>query len=378
MRIACVYWTTTSVGGIATHLNVLRSAAVAAGDRFDILHAQSTGGKTKTAAVFPERKWIRGGDTNIWVDGELPFHPVNVAASVKWLERNYDALLFGFICPHPNKAFLSSQREGKEHSYMPLFRSKLPKAAWVMDGYWDEYKDHALPLVKTLRAVFCPQESYAIPVRKSGVEVTISPFPFRPATGRNEPKTNHPSVLWPCQWKNIKGVTEFLGCVPNLPADFSVELYSNGIRYYQLRTEDVWKAAVGKDKFAGHDGHGRATFHGNVDHPEVVKAYQRAWFSANLQGMRTRKESYKAGSYNNTEVEALWYGACPVLHSSTKGTRMPDDLYLGVESADDIPDAMDGGRTFALSPERREAARSFVYKYHMAAARYQDIRRVLV
>lgn len=380
MRVACVYWTTTSVGGIATHLNRLRDAALAVGDTFDILHAQSTGGKTKTAAVFGERKWIRGGDTKIWVDGELPFHPTNVTKSVKWLEGRYDAVLFGFICPHPNKMFLSSQVEGEAYSYLPLFDSKLPKAAWVMDGYWDEYKELALPLVKKLRAVFCPQESYAIPVRKSGVKVVISPFPFKPAVGKMEPKTVRPSVLWPCQWKNIKGVTQFLEQVPSLPDDFEVQLYSNGIRYYQLRTEDVWKAAVGKDLFAGHNGSGRATFYGNVDLPDILRAYQRSWFSVNLQGIATRKESYKAGSYNNTEVEALWYGACPVLHSSTSGTRMPSDLYVGVTKSDELPDAMEqaarGG--FALSEDRRRAARDFVYKYHMAATRYQDIRKVLL
>src|SRR5262245_41115563 len=99
MRIACVYWYTSSVGGIATHLNHLRSAAISAGDKFDILHCRNW--KTKQPTLFPQRCWVRGGDTRIWVDGEIP----QTEEAALWLKQNYDAVYFGFICPHPTKAY---------------------------------------------------------------------------------------------------------------------------------------------------------------------------------------------------------------------------------------------------------------------------------
>lgn len=367
MRIACVYWSTSSVGGIATHLNSLRKAAIRAGDSFDILH--SSDWKRKPPALFPERQWIRGGDTRIWVDGEVPQN----AASAKWLEARYDAVVYGFICPHPTKAY-------PEPAFLPLYDVALPKVAWVMDGYWADYAEWAEPLLPRLKAVLCPLESYATPLRKMGLKnLVISPFPFSPQVGRTEPRSPTPLLVWPNQWKNIKGVTQFLEVVPEIPEEVRVDLYSNGIRYYQLRTSDAWKAAVGKDLFQGYGGEGRATFYGNVDVPEIAKAYQRAWFTVNLQGMTTKKETYRRGSYNNTEVEALFYGACPVLHVSTAGTDLPKDVYLPVTAASEIPAAVRYGidTGFALDPKRREKARDFVVGKHLASARYRDLRDCL-
>lgn len=367
MRIACIYWSTSSVGGIATHLNSLRSAAIREGDRFDILHSRDWKGKSPT--VFKERQWIRGGDTKIWVDGEVP----QTSEGAKWLESNYDVILFGFICPHETKAY-------PEPKFLALYDARLPKAAWVMDGYWDDYSHWAIPLLPKLSAVFCPLESYASPLVKLGAKVTISAFPFQPQYGKTEKKSETPLLIWPCQWKNIKGVTQFLEQVPLLPENLEVDLYSNGIRYYQLRSQETWKKAVGQDLFQGFNGSGRATFYGNLDVPEVAKAYQRAWFTVNLQGMRSRKETYRRGSYNNTEVEALFYGACPILHSSTLQTDLPRDVYLSVDKAEQIPEAISEAikNGFALDAARRRRARDFVIVKHLASNRYQDMRRLLV
>lgn len=366
MRIGCVYWKTSSVGGIATHLNSLRTAAIRAGDTFDILHSQNW--KNKKPCLFKERQWVRGGDTRIWVDGEVPQNE----EGRKWLQANYDGIVYGFICPHETKAYPTPD-------FLPLYDITLPKLAWVMDGYWDDYCHWAIPLLPKLKGVLCPLESYASPLRKLGVKnLTISAFPFQPSFGFQEPKTKHPSLMWPCQWKNIKGITQFLNIIPSLPSSVSVDLYSNGIRYYQLRTEETWKNAISKDLFQEYNGKGRGIFHGNLDMPEVVKAYQRSWFTVNLQGMTTKKDTYRRGSYNNTEVEALWYGCLPILHESTTGTDLPKDCYLIVRNAEEIPgavrEAIENG--YALDPERRSKAREYVRQKHLASNRYQDLRKL--
>lgn len=373
MRLAIVYWQMVGqVGGIATHLNTLRAGALRAGDACDILVSGPR--VSQTPGLFPERKAVKGKDNWIWADGVLPHHPANVEASVRFLERNYDAVLFGSPCPTETKAY-------PVPLFRPVYDVRLPAAMFVMDGYWDTYAEWADPLVCKVAAVLCPLDSYAAPVRARhpGTDVVISPFPFAPRTGRTAPKAATPLLVWPNQWKGIKGVKEFVGAVPNLTAaGCAVEMYSCGIEYYQMRQTPEWKAAVGRDEFGGFHGAGAATYKGNVELPVVWEAVQRAWFTCNLQGMKTRKDSYRRGSYNNTEVEALWYGACPVLHSSTRRTVLPADVYVTVDRADEIPAAVSGAAKsgFALDPARTARAREFVLDTHFYVDRYADLRRV--
>lgn len=372
MKIACIYWKTSSVGGIATYLNNLRIGAQRAGDQMDILH--SSNWKTKQPKIFEERQWIRGGDTNIWVDGEISTGTAMVRDSTRWLQENYDAVVFGTICPHQTKAY-------PQPEFLPVYEVDLPKAAYVMDGYWDTYDHWGRDLLHRVKGVLCPQESYAnvVPKEGAGREVIVSPVPFLLEKGEVE-RDSKPLVVWPSQWKNIKGVTQFLEIVPDLiDMGVRVELYSNGIRYYQLRTEDVWKKAVGEDLFQGHHGNGGATFYGNVDHPAIYSALQRAWFTVNLQGMRSKKAAYKVGSYNGTESEALWYGACPILHETTLNTIMWNDIFISVKDQTEIPGkiekAIESG--FALGVGRQSKARRFVKQYHDLDDRYSELKEVL-
>lgn len=369
MRIACIYWYTSSVGGIATHLNALRTAAIKAGDTFDILHSRNW--KTKSPTLFESRQWVRGGDTKIWIDGELPHHPSNVEESIKWLEENYDAVYFGFACPHPTKAY-------PEPDFLPLYDVNLPIASGVTDGYFEEYKDWAMRCLPKARCIFVVQPTYAEPLRKAGLKVKVSLAPFSPRLGPAKPKSKTPLVVWPNQWKNIKGINEFLDAVPHMPKSARIELYSNGIRYYQVRTEERWINAVKTDHFQQYHGKGRAEFFGNVDVNEITDALQRAWFTVNLQGLRSRKSAYQNGSYNLTEVEALFYGACPVLHSSASKTALPKETYLTTDDGEDIPDLIAGAISsgFALAESRRRIARDFVIANHLASDKYKELKEV--
>ena len=368
MRIANIYWKTSSVGGIATHLNHLRTAAIRAGDTWDILH--STNWKTKTPQVFKERQWVRGGDTSIWVDGEIP----QTTQAAKWLQDNYDAVYYGCICPHPTKAYPTPD-------FLPLYNLDIPQVAGVTDGYWEDYAEWGELCLKKLRAVLVVQPTYAEPVRATGFKnIHVKLAPFNPSTEPDLPKDTKPLLIWPNQWKNIKGINGFMESVPLIPRGVNIELYSNGIRYYQMRTEDVWLDAVKEDKFQKHNGTGRAVFFGNVDLEKIVQAYQRAWFTVNLQGMTARKTAYKKGSYNLTEVEALYYGACPILHSSTLQTNLPKDTYISIDAGVEIPQAIQNALKtgFAVSEDRREIARNYVEQNHSADKHYRFLKGLLV
>lgn len=372
MRLAIIYWRMIhSVGGIATHLNSLRTAAIKYGDTCDILMSDSQ--KSKRAQVFPERKWVAGGDTKIWIDGELPHHPTNVESSLQWLEDNYDAILFSQVTQHKTTAY-------PEPHFKAVYESRLPKASLCTDGFWDKEEHWGEELLPRLLAVFAVAPSYSIPLQKRGYSRLVqSCQPFQPRLGNSKPRSKTPLIVWPNQWKDLKGIKPFLEQVPKLHKSVGVDLYSCGIRYYQLRKEPCWREAVKKDLFKGYNGDGRAIYYGNVDQDEITDAYQRAWFTVNLHGMRSKLESYIKGSYNYTEVEALWYGACPILHERVLQTIIPRDCYIAVASPDEIPNAVHEAikSGFALSPERQRKAREFVIKYHLASKRYLDIRNVL-
>lgn len=368
MKIACIYWWTHSVGGIATHLNNLRRAALDYGDQFDILH--SLPWKKRKPRMYPNRKWVMGGDTKIWVDGDVPQN--NNGA--EWLKKNYDAIVFGFLCPGKTNRYPTPE-------FLYFYDVDLPKVAWVMDGYFDDYPEWAYALPERLDGILCPLDSYAKPLRARGVNPVISAFPFHPMKGKRPAKQPLPLMVWPNQWKEIKGVTSFLEIIPDLPSPMSIELYSSGIRYYQLRTTDTWRKAVSEDVYerGGFHGQGRAVYFGNVDLPVIHNAICRAWYTINLQGMKSKYSTYAGGSYNNTEVEALYYGAIPILHNSGLKTAIPSSTCLWLSSPGDIPGMVkDANRDrYALDPERQKTAREFVLDTHLASHRYLDMRRLL-
>lgn len=365
MRIACIYWWTPSVGGIATHLNTLRHEAINLGHTFDILHSRVW--KRKRPRVFDKRQWVSGGDTRIWIDGEIP----QTEEAARWLEANYDVILFGYICPHKASGYPSPE-------FLPIYDTRLPKAAWVMDGYWDTYSHWAEPLLPKLDGILCPLDSYALPLRKLPIKVVISPFPFKPYLGNCLEKSKTPYLLWPNQWKDIKGITRFLRIVPDLPRNVKVNMYSCGIRYYQIRTEDVWTQAIDKDHFLGFHGEGRANYFGNVDRNVIAREYQKAWITVNLQGITSRKVTYQSGSYNNTEVEALWYNCIPVLHNSTLKTDLPKECYITVKDEKEIPEKVgDILRNGMVRDQTRlERAREFVVDKHWASNRIHDVLKI--
>ena len=369
MRLAIVNWYTRSVGGIATRLNTYRRAAMQVGDSCDILLSKCL----KTGPqLFSERKWVYGGDTRIWIDGYVP-HGERVQESIDFINSNYDAVCFGFLCPHPCPSV-------KEPRFLELLQGiKLPMGAFISDGFWDKYAEWGKLCLPYLNGIAAPVQSYADTL-KGVADVQVIPFPFIPIKGEPVARSKRPLVVWPHQWKNIKGINEFLSIVPQLKPHIQVELYSSGIRYYQLRTTDIWKNAVGEDTFSQYNGTGRAIYLANVDLPRIADAYQRAWFTVSLQGMKSKKEAYKTGSYNNSEVESFYYGACSVLHESTLNTILPQDCYIAVKDETEIPDAIHEAikSGFALDPERIKRAREFVRRTHWGVNKYKQLKNLIL
>lgn len=366
-RIAVLHWATSSVGGINTSLQTLREEALSRGDTFHILASDPQ--KSKPSAVFDggQRKRVRGGDTFITIDGYAPHHPVNVQRSIEFITANYDVVITSFLCPHPTKAY------GDEPLFLPLLKgikdAGLELVGYIHDGYWDSYADFgAMTLPLCDRTMVC-QEEYAKPVLEAGFDVTPAFVPFRPFVEQPDIERDPDLVAWLPQWKGIKGIKHFYAGIPAAAErGFTVELYGNGIVYYQLRKDrETWLKHVGVDHFAAaySGGTGPAQFFGCVHENEVPEILTRASFMCDFQGHgRPKYAAYRRGSYNHTIIEAMYYGCTPVVHESVLQTPIPDHLVhpLSNEQIKDWSAFLPGFRDYPA-----EEARRFVEENHSAA-----------
>jgi hypothetical protein len=367
MRIAAIYWPTSSVGGINTLFESLRKEAHNQGDEFDVLRCGNL--KTIKPEKFAQPELIRGGDTFITIHGDCSHHPDQIEGTIKFLEANYDAVYFGYLCPHENKAY------GSDPVFMPMYTElKLPKVACIVDAYWDTYADWAIPCFPHLKRVLVSQPAYAEPLLKLGMPVQAIKAPIGVVPVKSE-RSPDSLTVWTSQWKTIKGIDKLLPHIPAISEESKVELYSNGILYYQIRTEDVWKAAVGKDHFKGFDGHGKAEFFGYVETHQIPEILARSWFMIDLQGIgKPKHEAYRNGAYNYTTIEALLYGSMPILHDQALKSDIPKDLYIAVSDPKDIPYMIKTMSADALNPVRQIQARRWVMETHSAKKMYDTVK----
>lgn len=366
MKIAAIYWPTSSVGGINSVLVALQKEAESNGDTFDVIRCGNQ--KTITPSKFSEPQLIRGGDTFITVHGECSHHPNQIKGAIKFLEDNYDALYFAYICPHANKAY------GEEPVFLPIYtETKLPKVTFITDAYWDTYKDWAMMCLPYVKKTLVTQPAYAEPLLKYGLPVQAIDAPIFPQPVRSD-RELEPLVVWTSQWKNIKGITKLMPVIPQITELTKMEMYSNGILYYQMRETPEWKAAMGKDHFKGFDGDGKAEFFGYIPLDQIPEILTRSWFMIDLQGIGNPKfKAYTNGAYNITTIEALLYGSCPILAEQAKKSVIPNEFFLTVDDARDIPDLIKQNYAFAIDPDRIQAAREWVLERHSAEHMYKQV-----
>lgn len=359
MKIAALYWPTSSVGGINTELRALRAEAERRGDTFHVFRS----GKHKNikAQVFPERKLIRGGDTFITIDGEASHHPDQLHDTINTLFK-YDQIYLAYLCPHPTKDY------GDKPLFLTLLellhRALRPITARVTDGYWNDYKEWGEATLKLCKAATYVHRASG-DFWEDNNKVRYCPAPFDPDTAYDGVKRERDLTVYISQWKAIKGIHKLLPEIPNIKGH--VELYSNGILYYQLRTSAAWKAAVGKDLFKGFDGAGKATFFGYIPLDEVPVVLRRATFMVDLMGIgKPKNQTYIDGAHNLTAIEAAWYGCCPILHSRACNV-VPLDIALFAGSARQVVSLINSkeGKAYALDPARQARAKEWADSFHV-------------
>jgi hypothetical protein len=355
MKICCLYFPTSSVGGIATNIASLRAEAGRRGDTFHALKCDNI--KSHEFTITSKLQRIRGGDTFVDIDGYAPHHPSKAAYVAKKINENYDIVYLTQMCPHATKAY------GNDPIFLPLLKGiSKPIVGNIPDGYWDTYAHWG-----NLVAALCSRIIVATPpYRPNDLDnypniPIVYGYGFDPVE-LDTPRDAERSMVWISQWKAIKGIHNFLSYLPNVEG--KQDLYSNGILYYQLRTEEKWKNAIGRDEFQGFSGSGRATFFGWQPLDVIRQVLSRAWFMPEFQGFgRPRNAAYQNGSINNTIKEALFYQCTPVIPSMTvKAYDMPVEAVRGVDSYEEAVVALNGDRA-----EKPELGKQWVLdKYHIA------------
>jgi hypothetical protein len=371
MRIAAIYFPTSSVGGINTILVELRKEAEAQGDTFEVLRCGNL------ATIKPERfepKLIRGGDTFITIHGDCSHHPNQIEGTLKFLEENYDAVYFSSLCPHPNKAY------GDEPVFLPLYEKlNLPKVALIPDAYFSTYADWGVAALRGVKKAFTTQPAFAEPMIKAGLPVKGLYAPITEVDVSEFWKSQNPSAVWTSQWKAIKGIDKLLPHIPEITKHCELDMYSNGILYYQMRETPEWKAAIAKDHFKGFDGEGKAHFYGYIDLDKIPGILAKSWFMIDLQGIgKPKHKAYQQGAYNYSTIEALLYGSCPILSEQTKKSIVPQEFYLTVDNADQVAELIRTKQDFALDQDRIKAAREWVLKQHSSFGMYNELKSALL
>lgn len=327
MRILALHFHLTSVAGIASELRALRHEAIAKGHTWETWETQPF--KSFAIKEFDEPKLVRGGDTYIKVWGKVSNNNKFSEEVANWIAMNFDLVYLPSLCPRPNSMY------GDDPMFLEILEKvkgfEIPIVGRITDGYFSTYQEWGMATLDLCTKATC-HESYlcTIPeeyVRSGRVKSCEPPFlPQRTEVQRSKDR----SIAWISQWKAIKGVNFFVPALKHLTAD-RIDLYSNGIRYYQLRSSQAWLEGVGTDFFDPdfYDAYkfkltGKASFYGYVDHNKIPDILADAWVMPDFQGLGNPKyEAYKKGSINLTMIEALYHGTVLAV---TNNCPLPEEL----------------------------------------------------
>lgn len=377
LRIACIWFPISAVGGIATAAWTYRAAARIRGDVWHILRCPLS--PRATPEIYDTPRWVRGGDTSIRIDGTISHHPNRFSATKAFLEANYDALFFVHPCMHPVKAY------GPIPYWQVMYTDvDLPKIMRVPDAHYETYTwvDDVLPFCKK---VFVIQPAYAEAVKH--MNAGYLPIGFIPPPELEViQKLPTPWHIWGAQSKTVKGYPAFVKVLPKI--DVPIGIFSSGVYYYNLRTSPEWQEGIGRDYFMekrpGSEAYLRTltgpkdhVYYGYVPPDQFRKALNRGWSSINLQGYTGgKRKAYQQGSFNNLEIEALWAGCRLVGHTNFLKSPIPNEFIQAVDTADELPRLLRDVQP--LSPSELKRAREWVMATFDAKRWYGVIRKAIL
>ena len=135
MKIAIVLWQTTVASGINSEILAMEAAAKAMirGARVKIYLSKPW---AKRGFIEFQRTSVRQGDVYADVDGKMSHHPKFAVENARYLNDNFDMVMFINGVPHMTK----------EYGEFPLFKPfmeaiTIHKVMRICDGYADAYRE---------------------------------------------------------------------------------------------------------------------------------------------------------------------------------------------------------------------------------------------
>lgn len=327
MRVACLAWDVAGPGGINTGLSGMKYAANRAGDSFVRLLCKNW--VSFDRRLYDKPQTMNMGHNHLTIDADISFHTRFVKTNADWLNSNFDAVMLSYLTPHPTKNY-------PEPLHFELLDAiKLPIIGRVTDGMWDSYAEWGAYVAQKCIKVLVSNESYMIAVPAFVDAIAMPYFTIFKNPEEVVRKDEHSTLLWSSQWKIMKGLVPFLNALTGVPEDIPIDLCGCGIDYYQLRQSDIFRNAVGENyKDPEFSGNGRAMYYGFIRAEQMPDFYRRAGWTVDWHGLRPgRYPAYQNGSYNNTFVEALYYGALPIVADQMKKSKVPRHLYIPTPEA---------------------------------------------
>jgi glycosyltransferase involved in cell wall biosynthesis len=371
MRLAILCWDVAGPGGLNTFMHGIHKAAELDGDTCYRFHVSDW--------VAFDRRFYAGsktknmGHNHLTVEGDLSMAPAHIDSNARYLEKNFDVVILITLTPHPTK-------NQPDPIHIPfLAKINIPIYGCICDGLWPSYHDFAMAtLAYTQLPLFSANRSYQTSIPP---EVPSKNLPYfllpDPEIHRTEGPTR---LIWSSQWKPLKGIRLFLAALKSVRPDILIDLYGGGIDYFQTRSTHLFFDVVGENfVHTEYSGIGRAAYYGHVPLKAIPRALSKAHFMADWHGISPKFPAYTRGSYNNTLIEALYYGALPVLAEQMLNSDVPKEHFLTVSKSNcsRLGDLLADKTELARNPERAYAARQWVLRTHTAEIGYQQMREVL-
>lgn len=371
MKIAILCWDVAGPGGLNTFMHGIHEAAEAVHDTCARFHMSEWKAFDRRFYVGSRSKPM--GHNILTVEGDLSYHPKHIDENAAYINKVFDVVLLITLTTHPTK-------NQPEPVHIPfLAKIHKPIYACICDGLWPVYHDFAmatLPYITTPLFSANPSYTTAIPPEIPSVDLPYFLLPDPDIQRVDGPAR----LMWSSQWKPLKGIRQFLSALKSVRPETLVDLYGSGIEYFQTRSTHLFFDVVGENfVHPEYSGIGRAGYYGHVPLEDIPRALAKSTFMADWHGISPKFPAYTKGSFNNTLIEALYYGAMPVLAEQMLKSAVPPEFFLTVNksTADRLGDLLADKSTVATDPERRYAAKRWVLETHTAEIGYRKMREVM-
>jgi glycosyltransferase involved in cell wall biosynthesis len=324
LKIAQILPDISGLGGLATrtyrqHL-ILNSIKGFSSDCFKLTR------KKKNLYSEENKIEITNNSSGIVVkQNEVSYNELTIKETIKILNQ-YDILIFNNACPH-----LNENTGEKPDLWKKLYTdTKGKKIAVISDTHFVSYYPWFADIVGSIDVILAMGYGHKNSVIPYFMPDGILEYGF--IFGEKLETDDRDCLVWPSQWKEWKGIVEYLEICEFLkePTNF----YGIGRAYYEIRKNrsELFKENIGKDFISRKTWNKdeQSKIFGTVSPETVIQSYKFAKASVDLTGINSKKYY---GHYNNTTLEPMLYGCVSIVTEflAEPYTHVPEECLFIVD-----------------------------------------------